>query len=222
MLHHLRGPLTYSPAHPSDPIQGTVQRRAFDLIADLLQAAHHELDNLQTTHGELPFDAWLDTDQKNAQGLAHLIDYLGIQLYFASGASGAKTQGGMMPLSPEDQQRFYNEAGSILDELAEVGLPSVAHYLLETLETFIPLDPKGVFLRIGHVVRSGHKGLYEYESLAVGLIVRLVELYLADHQVIFQQYETCRQALLEILDIFVQVGWPEARRLMYRLEEIFR
>ena len=222
MLHHLRSPLTYSPVDPPDLIQDTVQHRAFDFVAKLLQAAHHELDNVQTTHGALPFNTWPEADQNNTQALCRLIDGLGMQIYFASGAYGAKTQGGRMPLSPEEQQRFYEEACSILDELAEVGLPSVAHHLLETLETFIPLDPKGVFIRIGRVVRSGQKGFYEYESLAVGLIVRLIELYLADHQGIFQQYEVCRQTLREILDIFVQVGWPEALRLTYRLEEIFR
>jgi hypothetical protein len=219
---HLRAPLTYSPVHPPDPIQSGVRHRAFDLMARLLQTAHHEFDDVQAAHLEVPFNAWPVTDQKNAQILARLIDDIGMQLYFASGAYGAKTQGGRMPLSPEEQQRFYDEARGIFDELAEVGLPSVAHHLLETLEAFIPLDPKGVFLRIGRVVRSGQKGLYEYESLAVGLIVRLVELYLADHQAIFQQDEECRQTLREILDIFVQVGWPEAQRLTYRLEEIFR
>ena len=30
------------------------------------------------------------------------------------------------------------------------------------------------------------------------------------------------KALLEVLDIFVEAGWPEARALTNRLEEIYR
>ena len=29
-------------------------------------------------------------------------------------------------------------------------------------------------------------------------------------------------ALLEVLDLFVEAGWPEARQLTHRLEEIYR
>src|SRR5262249_49911332 len=96
---HLRAPLTYSPLHPHDPIQSSVRHLAFDLIARLLQTAHHEFDDVQAAHLEVPFNAWPVTDQKNAQILARLIDDIGMQLYFASGAYGAKTQGGRMPLS---------------------------------------------------------------------------------------------------------------------------
>src|SRR5262249_56403707 len=96
--------------------------RAFDRMARLLQTTHHELDDMEAAHLGVPFNAWPNTDQKNAQTLAHLIDDIGMQLYFASGAYGAKTQGGRMPLSPEEQQRFYDEAGGILMNLQKWGL----------------------------------------------------------------------------------------------------
>jgi hypothetical protein len=102
------------------------------------------------------------------------------EIYFASGA-GAERYGrsdGQRPFTYEEKVRFYHEASHILDELAEVGLPSLAHHLLETLEAFIPSDPAGVFLRIGRVIRGGQKGGYQYESLAVDLMVRSVEQYL--------------------------------------------
>jgi len=87
---------------------------------------------------------------------------------------------------------------------------------------FISFDPIGVFLRIGRVVQGGKKDSYQYESLAVDLMVRLVERYLAEHRALLRENGECRQTLLEILDTFVQAGWRSARRLTYRLEEIFR
>jgi hypothetical protein len=79
----------------------------------------------------------------------------------------------------EQAERFYCEAGLILDELADISFPSVTHHLLETLEFFIPSHYREVFIRIGQVVRSGQQGGYQYESLAADLIVKLVERYLA-------------------------------------------
>ncbi len=49
-------------------------------------------------------------------------------------------------------------------------------------------------------------------------MVRLVEQYLAEYRAILRENEECRRTLLEVLDIFVQVGWPSALRLTYRLE----
>jgi hypothetical protein len=58
--------------------------------------------------------------------------------------------------------------------------------------------------------------------MAADLMVRLVERYLAEYRVLLRENEECQRTLLEVLDIFVQAGWPSAQRLTYRLEEIFR
>lgn len=225
VLNHLRAPLIHGPIYPPDPNQDAVRLRAFDLITHLLRSAREGLGQLEVAHGDTPFNAWPEPDQKSVRSLASLIDNIGNQIYFASGTFDGKKQGGAGgegPLTPEKRKRFYLEAGPILDELADVGFPSVAHHLLETLGAFIPLDPRGVFLRIGQVVRGGRKGGYQYESLAADLMVTLVERYLAEYRVLLRENDDCQRTLLEVLDIFVQAGWPSARRLTYRLEEIFR
>jgi hypothetical protein len=54
------------------------------------------------------------------------------------------------------------------------------------------------------------------------VFVRIIERFLAEYRSLFQENIECRDALIEVLDIFVQAGWPQAQRLTYRLEEIFR
>jgi hypothetical protein len=225
VLSHLRGPLTHGPVDPPDPQQDAIRQRAIDLITRFLHTAKDSLHHMETAYAHVPFNDWPEIEQKNAQSLTQLIDYIGREIYFASGAYGTERHGrtdAQRPFTREEQARFYHEAGHILDALADVGLPSLAHHLLETLEVFIPSDPEGVFLRIGRVIRGGQKGGFQYESLAANLMVRLVEQYLAEYRVILRENEECRRTLLEVLDAFVQVGWPSARRLTYRLEEIFR
>jgi hypothetical protein len=154
-----------------------------------------------------------------------LIDRVGNEVYFASGAFDVKRQGKNKVSNPDKggkEERFYLESSSLLDELTNVGIARVAHHILETLEFFISIDPRGVFLRIGKVVKAAQQGGYQNESLAADLIVQLVERYLAEYQTLLREDSECRQTLVDILDVFVQAGWPSARRLTYRLEEIFR
>ena len=75
---------------------------------------------------------------------------------------------------------------------------------------------------LNKLVKSGQEGNYQYESLAIVIVVRIVERYFAEYRDIFQTSKDCQQALIEILDIFVTVGWTEARQLTYRMEEIYR
>ncbi len=190
----------------------------------LLRFARDGLRNLEQRNRDIPFNQWPRQDQDKAKSLLQLLDGIGDEVYFASGAYDSKRQGepGAVRAVKPESERFYREAAVILDELAETGLPSVAHHLVETLEFFIPLDPRGVFLRIGHILRAGQQGGYQYESLAADRIVKLVERYLADYRALLREDSECRQILIEILDTFVQAGWPSALRFTYRLEEIFR
>jgi hypothetical protein len=90
------------------------------------------------------------------------------------------------------------------------------------LQTFIPFDPRRVFLEVATLVEIGKSGNYQYESMGVPHIVTIVERYIAEYRSLLQEDETCRGALRKTLDIFVEAGWPAAQRLSYKLDEIFR
>ena len=155
--------------------------------------------------------------EEQMKGLAHLIDSVGSNIYFVSGAHDGDESPGEQVL-----RRLYSESREVIDELAEAGLPSLSHHLLETLEVFVPVDPGGVFRRIARVVHGGRKGGYQFDSLAHEAIVRLVNRYLADHRDLFQHDEEARQHLVQVLDTFVEAGSEGARRLSYGLAGIFR
>jgi len=50
----------------------------------------------------------------------------------------------------------------------------------------------------------------------------VIERYLAEQRNLLQDDRQCREELIDILETFVSAGWPSARRLSYRMEEIFR
>jgi hypothetical protein len=61
---------------------------------------------------------------------------------------------------------------------------------------------------------------YQLESLGADVVVKVVEKYLADYRDVLRVNFSCQQALTKLLDVFVD--WPQAHRLTYRLDEIFR
>lgn len=223
LLVHLREPLTHGPTDPPQPDEDAIRERALDLLNQLLSSTRKEFEHIQKNHIGISFDQWPKEDQEIIRSLARIIDKAGWEVYFASGAHESKQNADSADkLTSQQMMRFYHEAGKILDDLANAGFASVTYHLVETLDSFIALDPQGVFLRIGQVIRAGQQSGYQYESLAADLMVRLVERYLAEYRSLLQQDAECRQALIEILDIFVRAGWPSARRLTYNLEDIFR
>ncbi len=52
-------------------------------------------------------------------------------------------------------------------------------------------------------------------------MVRLISSFLADSKEIFEAKER-RQALVDCLEIFMEAGWPSARKLLYRLPELLQ
>jgi hypothetical protein len=93
---------------------------------------------------------------------------------------------------------------------------------VETLEMYIDTDPRGGFLRVAATVRAGKRWDYEYEQLAQDVVLRIVRRYLADKRTLLQDDEECQGALREILETFIEAGWPTAQQLAYRIDEIHR
>ncbi len=62
---------------------------------------------------------------------------------------------------------------------------------------------------------------YQYESLGAEQFVKMIGRTIADHRELFDEPDR-RFALVEVLEAFVDAGWPAARRLPYRLPEALR
>lgn len=223
ILTNLRRPLTHGAVDGATDADN-VRRRAFDMVGRIFRSAQQARVELENAHRGLPTEGWSEADVERWRNLSRTIDNIGDEMYFASGAYHARHDDSqnVQSLAIEVRSRFYREAGPILDDLAEVGHPSLVHKLVETLESFIAFDPKGVFVRLVRSIQRGERWGYQYESLAVDIIVRIVERYLAEYRDLLQLDQDCRRGLIEVLNIFVRANWPQARQLTYRLDEIFR
>ena len=129
----------------------------------------------------------------------------------------------------ELRRRFYNEVKPLMEGIIDFALDpesgvmfaQTAHYFMELLTSFLSCDPKEVLHLAEGVARSSERFGYSLDAVAVDDVVKLVEIVLADHRDEVRDGEGLKD-LLNLLDIFAKTGWPDALRLVWCLDEVFR
>ena len=214
VIHLLREPLVHG---SDDDSHAAIRRRAIELTANIGQAATATISAIQKA---APTDSpWDEADVQRYRSALRVAHAVSNQLYFASGVFDAKQNRPGPDVGV--RYRLFDEARGVLKELAGMGHPEVVHHLVELLEGCIEHNPREVFLIFGQAIRSGASQGYQFESLAVTVFCRIVQRYLAGHRELFEDAALAEE-LLSTLDVFVSAGWPEARRLVYGLDELYR
>lgn len=195
---------------------------SLDIVARSFQAISAEFLSLQERYLS---EGLPDNDIHALQQLAALQDVIAHQVFFASGAFDDKE----LVSSDEEQEqkaalrtRFSSEGAAVLEEMSRTRLSNVAYTLLRTLQHLRETDPVHIFLLIHQVVRSAMQDGFQLESLAADAVVECVEQYLAEQRSLFRDNSQMINALMDLLDIFVEAGWPKAMLLTYRLDEVMR
>lgn len=151
-----------------------------------------------------------------------LVHHLGNQLYFGSGAHEDSNDPALGLPTVGAMRRFLVDYRQMLQLLANSHEPSTHHHLVELYEYLIPADPEGVFTALHHLLTGpAAREDYHHEDIATGVIVKMITRYIADYRSIFEDGER-RAALVEILRLFSEVGWPEALKLLYELPDLLR
>ncbi|ACI58859.1 conserved hypothetical protein (plasmid) [Rhizobium leguminosarum bv. trifolii WSM2304] len=158
---------------------------------------------------------------EKARDCALLLDAVCMELFFAAGA-GRDTGVAEGSLRGDAMATFFDEVSPTLQALGDFATPQTVYYLIQLLEFLLPANPARTFDLTVHALRSGGRRTgYQFESLGADLLVRLVGVFLADHKELFDD-DARRAALIDCLEIFMEAGWPAARRLLYRLPELIQ
>lgn len=222
LLHNIRSALTLGPADGASESENRIRLRAIEVVRRILTAAMEELKAIAKAHEGKSSKEVPESIVKLHRTLHEIIDSISNQIYFASGAFSLKTSTAEDTLDDARRRRFMRETSDILDLLTRTGVANVAFHLTETLASLIEFDPARIFIRIRDVIVAAKEGGFQFEMLAVNVVVKTVEQFLATHADILRDDAACRNALVDILDTFVEAGWPSAQQLTYRLAEIYR
>jgi hypothetical protein len=170
----------------------------------------------------------LDAAMQNAKhqealSYAKCLGYACSSYYFGSGAFPARTGDHVGPIrSDAGKSRFISDTETILRRIGDVAVPHTMYELVQLFDFLLAGNPEVCFDLFAHALTtSGRKQGFQFESLGVDVLVRVVSHCLADYEYIFRD-EGRRKRLIECLDIFVEAGWPAALRLLYALPDALR
>jgi hypothetical protein len=218
LLHGLRPSLT-PPAVGGDEPERT-HRAAIAILRTVAASGVRRYDESDRRWNETKDDAARD----RAVDAARVLEAVVNEVYFASGAFHGNDD---QPQPTQEQMTaFFDEVEDDLRGLLG-HLPARAiHHVVEFAAANSDARPSEAFLLIGDAVRAARAVGYETDTLAKDLVLRLVRSYMADRSGLFQGSTSparrMQAALVDILDSFVAVGWPEARAMAYHLYEVLR
>jgi limonene-1,2-epoxide hydrolase len=196
----------------SNRTDAAIRQRAISVIRRVIVATYASLKESPTIVNEL----------------LRLLDTITFRLYLALEVN-PQVRGDQPEIDSDGRRSMYVQVKPLLALLStrldvpgdHYLAPDTAHHLMETFNSVLSFDPEDVVTYAAAVCRASAKLSYQYDALAVGEMVKLVERMLADHKEVLRRPEAAR-AIGEMLDIFVRAGWPQAIQLTFKLDRAIR
>jgi hypothetical protein len=117
---------------------------------------------------------------------------------------------------------WWQTVEPILEALLAIPHPSIVFKLIEGLEHFIDLDlQRSLYWIRKATLASAPAGLVN-EPLAADRTIEILSRILADHKKSLLDENVLRSDLIQILESYLNVGWPKAVQLAVQIETIFR
>ena len=166
---------------------------------------------------------------KQLHSTYEVIDRVITRLYYEVAHEKGQSEKQTEKISLELRRDFYNEVKPLMqqvitfaqDPASGIMFAPTAHYFMQLLRSFLGCNPKEVLHLAVGVVKSSEQFGYTLDALAVMEVVEFVEIVLADYRHEVRDGEALED-LLNLLDLFAKIGWSDALKLVWRLDEVFR
>jgi hypothetical protein len=199
--------------------------KARELLIEHLDSAARGLIELQ----QVAVKEGAQPPPKSWRQLYGIIDEAVLRIYFAADVEPNLRQRSEYPLDDITRPKFFRDALPILEKILSFGkfpeagvlLAPTAHHFMELLNGVLKYDPQLVLRLAADVIESSKRYDYNLDGMAMKEVVKLVESVLADYPEDIQDDKSVTH-LLNVLDAFVEAGWPDALNLVWRLDEVYR
>jgi hypothetical protein len=214
------------PSKTGDKEEHETVKRAIGWLLKGIEAAERGLNAISRV---APPAANAPDEDSLARALYSVMDQVVLHLYFALDSKPNARQGAGAAPTADSRVQLYWSVKPLLKTILrfaqtpETGVLAgpTAYRFMQILNGVLALDPVGVIEMAWEVVVSGRPHGFNLDSLAIEEVVKITESVLADYRLEVRANETLSQ-ILEILEIFSETGWPQALRLVWRLDEVYR
>ena len=195
-----------------------------DWLSKAIQAAHNGLREIQPQSEGVPDENTTELIKR----LYGISDQVVLKLYLSF---KSKTADGNDVLTGSQGQRreYYTRVMPLLEEIVEFAndashgilFPRTAHHFMQFLTEAVAFNPSGTLRLAAAVVAASESSGYTLDSMAARETVQLAEHIVADHRSELRDPDVLND-LVSLLDLFAKVGWPDALKLLWSLDEVFR
>lgn len=193
-------------------------RKVIDVVSDEIEKLYNIFSKRETEEVE-----------KKLRNLYTVIDQVITRLYYEVAHGSKQSEKPKEEVSYRLRCRFYTEVKPLMEQVINFALNKehgmmfapTAHHFMQVLTSFLSCDPKGVLHLATRVVKSSEPFGYNLDSIAVHDVVEFGEIVLADYRHEVRDGEALED-LLHLLDLFAKIGWSDALKLVWRLDEVFR
>ena len=200
-------------------------KRAIEWLGQVIDLVSDEIKGLPRIVKE-------DDTEENVKKLHdtyNVIDQVITRLYFAVAYKRDQSKEPVEEISHRLRCDYYDQVRPLMQQVIAVAqdptsgimFAPTAHYFMQLLRSFLGCNPKEVLHLATGVVKSSEQFGYTLDSLAVMEVVKFVEIVLADYRHEVRDGEALED-LLNLLDLFAKIGWSDALKLVWRLDEVFR
>lgn len=201
-----------------------VAEKAIEWLISLIDMAASGLNELISRAGAGSSEEQSET----IRALYSPVDEAVLRLYFAAGIDSISAARGNT-VSDTQREAFYFAVRPILESVlrfASAGAnsfitASTADLFMKLLNGVLTYDPEVVLHMAAKLVQAAERSSYNFDASAASQVVRFAETILADYRSRVREGQPLLD-LLSLLDTFAKVGWPDALRLVWRLDEVFR
>lgn len=200
-------------------------KRAIAWLGEVITAASGEIEQLSAESNAGGERRYIN----GFRDVYKLIDEVIMRLYLLVATSGNLSEERVGGISLELHCGFYDEVQPLMKQVIDLALDEengvmsarTAYYFMRLLTTFRRCHTKEVLHFAVGVAKVSERFGYNLDSLAVEDVVKFVETVLVDHRNEVREGQALED-LLNLLDVFAKAGWPDALKLVWRLDEVFR
>jgi len=212
--------LPRSPKEPPIPVEQ--HQRVQDFLLQLLEAANQAL---QVYWAEVTNIAPSDGANEPAPWVKKVSNFFyDVATEFDFSAEGHAKQWTSAQTDDKEAKisAWWQTVEPILEALLAIPHPGIVFKLIEGLEHFIDLDlQRSLYWIRKATLASAPAGLVN-EPLAADRTIEILSRILADHKKSLLDENVLRSDLIQILESYLNVGWPKAVQLAVQIETIFR
>jgi hypothetical protein len=219
MVAHLRERLVHNIGDPSDTKARSIRPRATQLMQETLKYLGDGLTAWQAKHNGQQATDLTEQDKQEIKAYYTNIENIAMQVYFASGSFDEKQNKG--GLEETAKARFIEEQEPLISQITATGDVSSAYHFVEMALNYQDIDPVWALKLVESSITASVTSGSANESLMATSVTTFVKQFIARHRQYLRD-KANQKALMNILNAFVDVGWPEAINLTQDLEEIFR